>query len=218
MTGHTRWAWNTSIIPGQAPATPDIYCADVMSSSEIVALRTLLPPLRSTLGTRSPAHHIAESRHTTDITAIPPCAYAPRTRVRQSGRTATGLPRPCDSSGKVRVGQATASRPDGVVRSAPRVALSLGLLPAPAPHRQAAPQRHPFQGLCWLKQIGFRTRQRNFAQDEGCFTQVGCKISSRARSNRVWRCIDEASKVHRQWRNSWNFPTLAPSGSGRGRP
>jgi chromosome partitioning protein len=41
-----------------------------MSSSEIVALHTLLLPLRSTLGTRSPAHHIAESRHATDIAAV----------------------------------------------------------------------------------------------------------------------------------------------------
>jgi hypothetical protein len=41
-----------------------------MSSSEIVALRTLLPPLRSTLGTRSPAHHTTESRHHTDLAVI----------------------------------------------------------------------------------------------------------------------------------------------------
>src|SRR3954471_16781038 len=41
-----------------------------MSSSEIVALHTLLLPLRSILRTRSPAHHTAESRHTTDIAAV----------------------------------------------------------------------------------------------------------------------------------------------------
>src|SRR5215210_4732928 len=41
-----------------------------MSSSEIVALHTLLLPLRSTLGTPSPAHHIAESRHATEIAAV----------------------------------------------------------------------------------------------------------------------------------------------------
>src|ERR1700759_2293538 len=41
-----------------------------MSSSKILAPRSLLPPFRPTLGTHSPAHHIAESRHVTDMAAV----------------------------------------------------------------------------------------------------------------------------------------------------
>jgi hypothetical protein len=41
-----------------------------MSSSEILAPRTFLPPFRPILGTRSPAYRIAESRHVTDMAAI----------------------------------------------------------------------------------------------------------------------------------------------------
>src|SRR3954453_18058670 len=48
-----------------------------MSSSEIVALHTLLLPLRSILRTRSPAHHTAESRHATDIAAVSTVCLCP---------------------------------------------------------------------------------------------------------------------------------------------
>ena len=41
-----------------------------MSSSKILALRSLLPPVRPTLGTHSLAYHIAESRHVTDMAAV----------------------------------------------------------------------------------------------------------------------------------------------------
>ena len=41
-----------------------------MSSSKISTLRRLLPPFRPTLGTHSPAYHIAESCHVTDMAAV----------------------------------------------------------------------------------------------------------------------------------------------------
>ena len=41
---------------------------------------------------------------------------------------------------------------------------------------------HPFQGLCLLKQAGPDADRGNFAQDEGSFAQVRCKISSIARA------------------------------------
>ena len=41
-----------------------------MSSSKIPAPCSLLPPVRPTLGTHSPAYHIAESRHVTDMAAV----------------------------------------------------------------------------------------------------------------------------------------------------
>ena len=44
---------------------------------------------------------------------------------------------------------------------------------------------HPFQGLCLLKQTGPDADGGNFAQDEGSFAQVRCKISSRARGGGV---------------------------------
>ena len=44
---------------------------------------------------------------------------------------------------------------------------------------------HPFQGLCLLKQTGPDADGGNFAQDEGSFAQVRCKISSRARGDGV---------------------------------
>jgi hypothetical protein len=46
-------------------------------------------------------------------------------------------------------------------------------------------QGHPFQGLCLLKQTGPDADRGNFAQDEGSFAQVRCKISSRARGGGV---------------------------------
>jgi hypothetical protein len=48
-----------------------------------------------------------------------------------------------------------------------------------------ASQVHPFQGLCLLKQTGSDADRGNFAQDEGSFAQVRCKISSRARGGGV---------------------------------
>jgi hypothetical protein len=44
---------------------------------------------------------------------------------------------------------------------------------------------HPFQGLCLLKQTGSDADRGNFAQDEGSFARVRCKISSRARGGGV---------------------------------
>src|SRR3954451_6300913 len=41
-----------------------------MSSSEILPPRSLLPPFWPTLGTHSPAHHVAESRHVTDMAVV----------------------------------------------------------------------------------------------------------------------------------------------------
>src|SRR5690349_1941837 len=41
-----------------------------MSSSKILAARSLLPLFRLTLGTHSPACHIAESRHVADMAAV----------------------------------------------------------------------------------------------------------------------------------------------------
>jgi hypothetical protein len=69
-TGHTHWTWNTPVIPEQALATPDIWCDNIMFSSEILAPCGLLTPFRPTLDTRSPAFRLAESHHVADMTAI----------------------------------------------------------------------------------------------------------------------------------------------------
>ena len=53
-----------------------------MSSSKILAARSLLPLFRPTLGTHSPAYGIAESRHVTDMAAIFTVCLAPQTRVK----------------------------------------------------------------------------------------------------------------------------------------
>ena len=61
---------------------------------------------------------------------------------------------------------------------------------------------HPFQGLCLLKHIYPDADRGNFAQDEGSFAQVRCKISSKAHGDGVNAGThNEASKAHCQCRN-----------------